>query len=341
MLYFANDYSQGAHQAVLQHLLETNLKGEPGYGVDQFSESTRSKIRQACECPEADVQFIAGGTQTNQIVIDAMLASYQGVISATAGHINIHEAGAVEYTGHKVIALEEDDGKIVPARLTQYLEDFYADDNCEQMVQPGMVYVTYPTETGTLYSKAELTAIAEICQQYNLVLYLDGARLGYGLASPAADLTLSEIAQLCDVFYIGGTKVGALCGEAVVFTKHNQPAHFSNTIKQHGALLAKGRLLGVQFDALFTDGLYLKISQSAIELAMRLKQGLQEKGYQFFVDSPTNQQFIILPNERLEALKQEISYSFWEKYSADQTVIRLVTSWATTKADVEQLLEIL
>lgn len=341
MLTFENDYSEGAHEKVLAHLLETNMEQLPGYGTDIYCQQAAEKIKQACHRPEAEVFFLTGGTQTNQVVIRTLLKDYEGVIAASSGHISTHEAGAIEFTGHKILTLEPVDGKITAAALTDYLKTFYNDGNHEHMVFPGMVYITHPTEFGTLYTKKELEAISNICHKYHLPLYLDGARLGYGLMSDGTDVTLADVAKLCDAFYIGGTKVGALCGEAVVFTKKNAPAHFMTLIKQNGALTAKGRLLGVQFDALFTDDLYFKISRHAIEMSNILKAGLEKKGYNFFIDSPTNQQFIILENQQMEQLQKKVRFSFWEKWDDSHTVIRFATSWATKEDDVYKLLELL
>ena len=341
MLYFTSDYMEGAHEKVLQKLIETNMEHLSGYGTDEYCESAKKKIKTLCGCENADVHFLVGGTQTNAIMIDALLDSYEGVVCADNGHIYTHEAGAIEFTGHKVLSLPGECGKLRANILEEYLETFYADDNHEHAVFPGMVYISHPTEYGTLYSKAELRALSEICHRYEMPLYLDGARLGYGLMSKDTDVTLEDVASLCDVFYIGGTKVGALCGEAVVFTKNNTPKHFMTTVKQRGALLAKGRLLGVQFDALFTDNLYLEISKHAMDMAEILKQGLLEKGYRFFIDSPTNQQFIILENAKMEELKDKVAFSFWEKYDETHTVIRFATSWATKEEDVKALLDLL
>lgn len=341
MLSFENDYSEGAHAKVLQRLIETNFEQAPGYGNDKYCEQAKEKIREACQCPEAEVYFISGGTQTNAVVIDTMLAPYEGVLSAATGHVNAHEAGAIEYTGHKVLALPQKDGKINAADVKKYVDAFYADGSHEHMVFPGMVYISHPTEYGTLYSKAELEELYAICKECKLPLFIDGARLGYGLASSHTDVTLPDIARLCDVFYIGGTKVGALCGEAVVFTRKNMPKHFVTMVKQHGAMLAKGRLLGIQFDALFTNNLYFTISRHAIEMAEYMKKGFEEKGYLFYLDSPTNQQFIILENDELERLKEKVRFSIWEPYDETHTVVRFATSWATTPAMIDTLMELL
>lgn len=341
MLSFANDYQEGAHEKILQRLIETNLEPVSGYGTDPYCELAKEKIRRACECPEADIWFLTGGTQTNQVVIDAMLAPYEGVVAAETAHVAAHEAGAIEYSGHKVLTIPQHEGKILAEELETFLRKFWDDENHEHMVFPGMVYISHPTEYGTLYTKNELENLSAICEAYQIPLYMDGARLGYGLMSSNTDVTLSVIARCCDAFYIGGTKVGALCGEAVVFPKNNTPKHFLTRIKQHGALLAKGRLLGIQFDTLFTDDLYFVLSRHAIDMAEHLKEGLLEKGISFYLESPTNQQFLLLTDEQAERLKHEVSYSFWEKPDEDHTVIRLATSWATTKEQVDELIEVI
>ena len=337
MISFTCDYSEGAHPKILEQLAKTNFEQLPGYGVDHYCESAKAKIRAACGAPEAEVFFLVGGTQTNSTVIAAMLQDYEGVVSAETGHIGVHEAGAVEYTGHKVLTIPGHAGKIDPAELRTYLQAATTDPNYEHMVFPGMVYISFPTEYGTLYTRAELEEIHGIAAEYGLPLFIDGARLGYGLMSPACDVTLPQLAQLCDVFYIGGTKVGCFCGEAVVFPRGNAPKHFYTITKQHGAMMAKGRLLGIQFDTLFTDGLYLEISRHAIDMAMRLKALLQEKGCRFFLDSPTNQQFIVLENSRLATLAEHVSYDLWDRVDADHTAIRLATSWATPLEHLEEL----
>ena len=337
---FECDYTTGAHPEILKKLTKTNFESLPGYGVDHYCESAKEKIRALCD-NDVDVFFLVGGTQTNSIVIASLLNSYEGVIAADTGHISIHEAGAIEYTGHKVLTLPHRNGKINPALLSTYINNFYNDENHEHMVFPGMVYISHPTENGTLYSKDELKQISDICRQYDIPLFLDGARLGYGLMSKNTDVSISDIATFCDVFYIGGTKVGALCGEAVVFKKSATPKHFMTTVKQHGALLAKGRLLGIQFDTLFTDNLYFEISRHAIEMAELLKNILKEKDYIFAWESFTNQQFIILENKQMENLKEKVGFSFWEKYDDNHTVVRFATSWSTMKEDIEKLKEIL
>ena len=341
MLSFECDYSEGAHQKILERLLETNLEQLPGYGFDPYCESAKEKIRAACECPDADIYFLVGGTQTNATVIDALLAPYEGVLSARTGHVALHEAGAIEYTGHKVLELPSHEGKIYANELEACLRSFWGDPNREHMVFPGMVYLSHPTEYGTLYSRAELEDISAICRSHEIPLYIDGARLGYGLTSAQTDLTLPQIAELCDAFYIGGTKAGALCGEAVVFPHHKTPKHFFTIVKQHGALLAKGRLLGIQFDTLFTDNLYFDICRHANQMAELLKEGLQKKGYSFFLDSPTNQQFLILENSQIGRLKNHVAFSFWEPVDEQRSVVRFATSWATTETQVEELLKLL
>ena len=316
MLYFLNDYSEGAHEKVLQHLIDTNMEQLPGYGTDHYCEEAKEKIKKACGCEDAEVFLLTGGTQTNQIVIDTMVQPY-------------------------VLTLPEKNGKICAADLKNLVETFYGDENHEHMVFPGMVYISHPTEYGTLYTKKELTELSAVCREYKIPLFMDGARLIYSLVSKETDVTLQDIAKLCDVFYIGGTKAGALCGEAVVFTGNSMPKHFLTRVKQHGALLAKGRLTGVQFDALFTDDLYLKIGKNAIETAAVLKEGLKEKGYTFYIDSPTNQQFVVLENRKMEELKKDVQFSFWEKADDTHTIVRFATSWATRMEDVEKLLSLL
>lgn len=341
MLNFENDYNIGCHPKILERLNETNFESLSGYGSDRYCENAKEKIKKVCNCPTADVYFLVGGTQTNQVVIDSMLNQYEGVISAKTGHINVHEAGAIEFTGHKVLEVPTKDGKIIIDELEKYLETFYNDGNRQHMVYPGMVYISQPTEYGTLYSKSELEGLSKICKNYNIPLYIDGARLGYAIESKENDATISDITKLCDAFYFGGTKVGALCGEAVVFTKNNTPKNFITIVKQHGALLAKGRLLGIQFDTLFEENLYFEISKNAIKTAERLKEILRKKGYRFYMETPTNQQFIILENNKMEKLKEKVVFSFWEKYDEDHTVVRFATSWATKMEDVEKLNEVL
>lgn len=341
MISFESDYTTGAHPDVLRALEKTNLEPLPGYGTDFYCERAKAKIREAIGSGDAEIEFLVGGTQTNATVISAMLADHEGVIAAQTGHVSVHEAGAIEFTGHKVITLPQENGKLRAQELKDHLAVFFADANHDHMVFPGMVYISHPTEYGTLYSLAELEALSRVCREYGLPLFLDGARLGYGLMSESADATLADIARLCDVFYIGGTKMGALCGEAVVFMRGCRPKHFITSVKKRGALLAKGRLLGVQFDALFTDGLYFEIGRHAIEMAKRLKAVFASRGIPFFIDSPTNQQFVIMEDGLLERIGKEAAYSFWEKYDETHTVVRFAVGWSTTEEDIRELERIL
>ena len=340
-LYFASDYMEGAHPLIMQALNETNQLHSEGYGTDPFCESAREKIRAACNAPDAAVHFLAGGTQANAVVISSLLRPYQGVIAADSGHISIHEAGAIEHTGHKVMTVPGHDGKLHAADVEQLCSTFFADENHEHMVMPGMVYISHPTESGTLYTTEEMRALRAVCDRYAMPLYMDGARLAYALACPENELTLRDIASLCDVFYIGGTKCGALYGEAVVMRDPGLIPHFFTMIKQNGALMAKGRILGIQFDTLFTDDLYLRIGRSAIENADAIRAALADKGYTLCFGSPTNQVFTILENRQLEALSRQVSYSFWEAADADHTIIRFATSWATTEEDTRALIQLL
>ena len=341
MLAFECDYNNGAHPALLQRLIETNDMPQEGYGCDAYSKSAAQKIKAACGCPDGQVYFLGGGTQTNVVVLSAIMQPFEGAVAAETGHIHVHEAGAPEYAGIKTLTLPSHAGKIDAAELNAFCRRFYADDAREHMVFPGAVYVSHPTEYGTLYSKAELTAIASVCKTYGMRLFLDGARLGYGLMSLRTDVTLMDIAALCDVFYIGGTKVGALCGEAVVFPKGTMPPHFENHVKKLGALFAKGRRIGVQFDALFTDGLYFSLGRRGIETAERLKAILHEKGYRFFLKTDTNQQFVILENEQMQRIAASVRYSFWEPFDETHTVVRFATSWATRDEDLDALEKVL
>lgn len=340
MLYFENDYSEGACKEVLDELIKTNYESTNTYGFDKYSDAAKEKIKKACGINDGDVFFLIGGTGTNKTVIASLLQNYESVISANTGHINIHEAGAIENSGHKIIGIPHIDGKINLIELKKYLNDFYNDSSFEHMTIPGMIYISHPTEYGTLYTKEELKSLSDICKEYKLKLYLDGARLGYGLSAKGTNVTLKDIAKFCDVFYIGGTKVGALFGEAVVFTR-NTPSHFITTIKQNGSLLAKGRLLGVQFNKLFSNNLYLKISKKAINYAEILKKALIDKGYNLFIDSPTNQIFVILENNKIAKLEKNVKFSLWEKYDENHTVIRFVTSWSTDEEKLKRLINYL
>lgn len=340
-LWFKSDYQEGACPEILKKFAETAYEPLSGYGTDIYCASAEEKIKRAIGCDSAQVKFICGGTQTNQLVISSMLRSYEGVVAAETGHIAAHEAGAIEYSGHKVLTLPQHDGKICGEELSALLEKFWNDDSHDHMVYPGMVYISHPTEFGTLYTKEELLKISAVCREYNIPLYLDGARLAYGLMSEKAELDIKTIAELCDVFYIGGTKVGALCGEAVVFTKNNMPREFVPQIKQRGALMAKGWVLGLQFDTLFTDDLYYRLGKHAIDMANILKEGFLEKGYTLYADSPTNQQFVVLSNEKRDELSKKVVFENWEKFSNGTTAVRFVTSWATKRENVLKLLELM
>ncbi|KAF1682747.1 MULTISPECIES: low specificity L-threonine aldolase [Staphylococcus] len=341
MISFENDYLEGAHPKVLQRFIDTNYIQASGYGDDQFSKQAADQIRKTIQCPEATVRFLIGGTQTNQVVINTVLEPYEGVISADTGHVAVHEGGAIEFSGHKVLAVPSHEGKISPKEVNTYLETFYNDFKREHMVFPGMVYISHPTEYGTLYSKEELRNLSEVCKEHHIPLFMDGARLGYGLMSNETDVTIEDIANYCDIFYIGGTKIGALCGEAIVFTNNNEPKHFTTRIKQHGALLAKGRLVGIQFLELFTNNLYFDISRHAINMANKMKQGFINKGYKVYFDSPTNQQFFVLNDDKIKDLQSKVKFTIWEKYDDTHRVVRFATSWATTEENVDKLLELI
>lgn len=338
---FESDYLEGAHPKILEALMKTNYNQVSGYGDDQYTKEAKKLIKKELKMPDAQIQFLVGGTQTNQVVISALLAPYQGVFAADTGHINTHEAGAIEITGHKVLPLPSKDGKISADSVVNYLTEFNKDANKTHMVFPKMVYISYPTEYGTLYSKAELTALYKVCQDNGLYLFIDGARLGYGLMSKESDLTMAELANLCDVFYIGGTKQGALLGEAVVFSKAKMPEQFITMVKQRGALLAKGRVLGIQFKELFTDNLYFDLAKKADDLADKVKQAFLGKGYKLFYDSPTNQQFVIVSEAEMNKLAKKVKFYRWERYDEDHWVIRFVINWATTKEAVDELISLI
>ena len=337
MISFDCDYNNGAHPKVLENLVKHNGAHPTPYGFDEFSERAKQRIREACGMPDAQIFFLTGGTQTNATTIDSMLYQYEGVICVGSGHINVHEAGAVEFTEHKIITIADKDGKMEAKTLAKYLDDFYHDGNRDHAVHPGLVYITFPTELGTLYSARELDDIYQVCQRYDIPLYIDGARLGYGLMAEVSDITLPYLARHCDVFYIGGTKIGALCGEAVVFTNRQAHKHFFSIQKQHGAVIAKGALIGLQFEALFTDDLYFKLSEHAIKMAMRMKQIFQRKGFPFYVDSPTNQQFIVLPDTEVERLSQHVQFTHFGQTDKHCTICRFVTSWTTTEEEINEL----
>lgn len=338
MIMFQNDYVEGAHPAVLQKLIDTNMEQSVGYGEDPYCEEARARIRKVVGREDVDIHFLVGGTQTNLTVIDAALRPYQGALCAQTGHINVHETGAVEACGHKVLALPGKDGKITAEQVKEAHDSHWADGAHEHMVQPKLVYISHPTELGTLYTKQELTDLRKVCDECGLYLFLDGARLAYGLAAEGTDVTLSDIAALTDAFYIGGTKVGALFGECVVISHPALKEDFRYLIKQKGGMLAKGRLLGLQFLAMFENDLYMEMGRHADRLAMKLKKELQEKGYRFYMDSITNQQFVIVEDTKLQELEKEFLFNHETRYDADHTVIRICTSWATKEEHIEKLL---
>lgn len=339
-LNFSSDYMEGAHPKILERLLATNSEKTVGYGLDEYSECARAKIRSACACPDARVYFLVGGTQTNATVLSAMLYPFEGAVSTDVGHIATHEAGAVEATGHKVITVPSYDGKMSPADLLSVLEGYREDEVREHTVKPGAVYLSHPTEYGTLYTEAELSEISEIAHRFGVRVFVDGARLGYALAA-GSDLTLPALSRLVDAFYIGGTKCGALFGEAVVITNPDICPTFFSTIKQHGALLAKGRIAGLQFDTLFTDDLYTEICKNAIIEAEYIKEALTARGYDFYIPSPTNQQFPIVSAEKYAELKAAgVGFNTWTRLCDGRYVIRLVTSFMTKHDDVIELLKL-
>ncbi len=338
MIRFNSDYLEGAHPKILEKLQETNFVQTTGYGEDEYCQKAREIIKDKCGAPDAYVQFLVGGTQTNMTVIASVLKPYQGVLSANTGHINVHETGAIEATGHKVLPLPSDDGKLRAEQIQEAYDAHWADEDHEHMVQPGMVYISHPTENGTLYTRNELQALYEVCQRCGLPLFLDGARLGYGLVSEGTDVTWKDLADYTDVFYIGGTKVGALFGEAVVILNPALARDFRYMIKQRGGMLAKGRLLGLQFLTLLEDGLYVKIAEKAVKQAMVLKKAFLEKGYPLLYDSYTNQQFPILPNSQLEKLKENYAFALWCAMDEEYSAVRFCTSWATKDEDIEMLI---
>lgn len=339
MIRFECDYGEGAHPRILEQLLETNMEQTCGYGLDDHCENARAIIRGLCEDETLEVQFLVGGTQANTTVIAAALRPHQGVISAVTGHINAHETGAIEATGHKVLALPSDDGRITADAVRTYCAAHWADSTHEHIVQPGMVYLSNPTENGTLYTKAMLEDMRKVCDEYGLLLFVDGARLGYGLMSPENDVSMANLAALTDVFYIGGTKVGALFGEAVVIRNETLKKDFRYLIKQRGGMLAKGRLLGIQFETLLGEGLYFSIAKRAVQKALRIREAFTEKGFPLRYDSPTNQQFPILPQAALDKLGEKYAFSHWEQIDADHAAVRFCTSWATDDATVDALIQ--
>ena len=339
MIRFECDYAEGAHPLILKRLMETNMMQTPGYGNDDFSQKARESIKKVCKSDACDVHFVSGGTQANLLVISSVLKPYQGVISADTGHINTHETGAIEATGHKVLTIKSDDGKIRASQVEETCQDHLNDPNHEHVPAPGMVYISHPTENGTTYSKDELSELSAVCKKYNLPLFMDGARLGYALAASDNTLNMDDIAKLCDIFYIGGTKVGAMFGEAIVIVKDELKKDFRYNIKQRGAMLAKGRMLGIQFDVLFEDGLYFEISKNAVALAMQIKEACAKKGFKFRYESTTNQQFPILPNALITELSKKYAFYPWEKGDENGTPVRFCTSWATSAENVKQLVD--
>ncbi len=341
MIRLACDYQEGCHPKILERLVQTNLESTPGYGTDDYCQSAKEKIKAACCAPDSEVFFLVGGTQTNSTVIRSILRPCEGVIAVTSGHINGHEGGAIEMGGHKVLTITPHDGKMDANELDRYIVDTFAAPSWDHGVIPAMVYISQATETGSVYTLSEMRAISEVCHKHGMPLFVDGARLGYALVSEGSDMTLADLARLADVFYIGGTKVGALLGEAVVFTNTKLAKNFFTIMKQGGAVLAKGRLLGLQFDTLFTDDLYLEISRHAIAMAMKLKEALKKKGYRFYSESPSNQQFVVMPNDKLLELEKEVKVSHWCKIDDEHTAVRFCTSWATKPENIDRVIELL
>lgn len=339
MIHFDSDYMAGALPEIMQALCATNQEETVGYGFDDHTSNAKKLICNACRNDDLQVHFLVGGTQTNKTVIDTLLDRFEGVMAAETGHINVHESGAIENSGHKVIALPSYDGKVKAKDVAEYLENFYADETYEHMVAPGTLYISFPTEYGTLYSLSELEDLSKICHKWNKALYIDGARLGYGLVAENNDVTLADLARLSDVFYIGGTKQGALFGEAVVISNKERFKHFTTMIKMHGALLAKGRLLGLQFETLFTDNLYLKAAEHAVRLAIKLRDGFAENGFKPYINSPTNQQFFKLPNETIDNLAKIATFEYWGPRGETNSIVRFVCSWATREENVDMLLQ--
>ena len=341
MYQFQCDYNEGAHQRILERLMETNLEQTVGYGEDHYCAEAKNTIRNVLSRSDVDVHFLVGGTQANATVISSVLRPHQGVLCAGSGHINVHETGAIEHGGHKVLAIPAVGGLLTAESIREAMEEHLAEDGPEHTVQPGMVYISFSSEVGTVYSLEQLKAISSVCREYSLPLFIDGARMGYGLASEGCDVTLSDITSLADVFYIGGTKQGALFGEAVVIVNEALKKDFRYFIKQNGGMLAKGRLLGIQFQTLFEDGLYFELSRHAVSLALRIRDAFAEKGYGFLVESPSNQQFPILPNDVMERLSKEFMFSVWKKVDASHTAVRFCTSWATSENAVSALISAL
>ncbi len=338
---FASDYQQGAHPRILERLAAANMEANAGYGMDVHSEDARKLIRAACNAPQAEVHFLVGGTQANAVTIDALLAQWQGVVAASSGHVSVHEAGAIEACGHKVIQLPQRDGKLEAADVDALATSWEQDENREHMVMPGLAYISQPTEYGTLYSLRELTALRAACDKHDMRLYVDGARLAYALAAPSNDVTLADLARLADAFYIGGTKCGALLGEAVVFPKPGTCPHFFTLVKRRGALLAKGMVAGIQFETLFSDGLYQQIGQRAVSQAGRIARAFGNAGCELMYPQQTNQVFVALDEKRYSHLSERVEMSFWEHLADGRTVVRLATSWASSDEDVDALVGLL
>ena len=339
MFQFQCDYSEGAHQRILERMLETNLEQTVGYGEDHYCTQAREAVKKAVGRDDVDVHFLVGGTQANATVISSILRPHQGVLCATTGHINVHETGAIEHGGHKVLAMPAENGLLSAESIREAMEEHLAEDGPEHTVQPGMVYISFSSEVGTIYSLKQLQEISTACKEYGLPLFIDGARMGYGLASEGCDVTIQDIAALADVFYLGGTKQGALFGEAVVIVNDHLKKDFRYFIKQNGGMLAKGRLLGIQFLTLFEDGLYFELSRHAVSQAMRIRDAFRAAGYAFLVDSPSNQQFPILDNQTLEKLSENFRFSVWKKIDGTHTAVRFCTSWATRPEAVDALIE--
>jgi len=338
---FMNDYNECAHESILEAIVKANREQDLGYGMDASCERARERILAEFGGARSSVHFLVGGTQTNLTIIAAAIKPYQGVVAPASGHINVHESGAIEATGHKVLSIPSSDGKISAEAVRQHVAAHYADETAEHMVQPGMVYISQPTEVGTIYHKDELIALYGVCKKYGMPLYVDGARLGCALAAKNADVTLADLARYTSAFSIGGTKMGALFGEALVINDPALNKDFRYLIKQRGGMLAKGRLLGIQFETLFSDGLYFKIGEHAVQEAQRLAAGIQARGYELFADSPTNQIFPILPKSLLETISKSFGYAFWQSYDAENDVVRFCTSWATPPEQVDALLAII
>lgn len=338
MIYLTSDYTAGAHPDIMDALVKTNLEHSVGYGLDDYTREAQRIVREVCDAPDAEVIFLVGGTQTNATAIDGILRRHEGVLAADSGHVAVHEAGAIEASGHKVLTLPHHEGKVSAEDVERYITTFYADDTHEHMVAPGMLYISQPTEYGTIYSRAELEALSDVCRHHAIPMYIDGARMAYALGSDSCDFTLADIARMADIFYIGGTKCGALFGEALVVTRPMIIKGLFSLVKQHGALLAKGRLLGVQFATLLSDGRYESIGSHAVRLAMKIREAMRKAGYEAVVPSPTNQQFFELPNELIDRLRAIAAFDYWGPRGTTRSTVRFVTSWATTPAEVDRFI---